>query len=63
MKYINLTVLFLKCVHLDDSEQLLSGLTVMPQSSNNDTVMSESEYQGQVPVQKVRIMLFFSHRC
>ncbi|XP_027394046.1 bromodomain testis-specific protein [Bos indicus x Bos taurus] len=37
---------------LDDSEQLLNGLTVMPQSSDNDTVMLESEYQGQVPVQK-----------
>lgn len=49
-------------MHLDDSEQLLNGLTVMPQSSDNDTVMLESEYQGQVPVQKVRMMLFFSHR-
>ncbi|KAI4590761.1 hypothetical protein MJG53_001810 [Ovis ammon polii x Ovis aries] len=37
---------------LDDSEQLLNGLTVMPQSSDNDTVMLESEYQGQMPVQK-----------
>uniref|UniRef100_A0A452FC17 Bromodomain testis-specific protein n=1 Tax=Capra hircus TaxID=9925 RepID=A0A452FC17_CAPHI len=37
---------------LDDSEQLLNGLTVMPQSSDNDTVVIESEYQGQVPVQK-----------
>lgn len=48
-------------MHLDDSEQLLNGLTVMPQSSDNDTVMLESEYQGQMPVQKVRArMLFFS---
>uniref|UniRef100_A0A8C6EC07 Bromodomain testis-specific protein n=1 Tax=Moschus moschiferus TaxID=68415 RepID=A0A8C6EC07_MOSMO len=37
---------------LDDSEQLLNGLTGMPQSSDNDTVMLESEDQGQVPVQK-----------
>ena len=36
----------------DDSEQLLNGLTVMPQFSDNNTVVLESECQGQVPVQK-----------
>lgn len=43
-------------MHLGDSEQRLNGLTVMHQS-DDDTVVLEPE--SQVPVQKVRVMLFF----
>lgn len=43
-------------MHLGDSEQRLNGLTVMHQSGD-DTVVLEPE--SQVPVQKVRVMLFF----
>lgn len=42
---------------LDNPEQHLNGLTVMHQSGDNDTVVLESECQ--VPVQKVRVKLFF----
>ena len=44
-------------MHPDDPEQRLNGLTVMHQSGDNDTVVLESECQ--VPVQKVRVKLFF----
>lgn len=41
----------------DNPEQRLNGLTVMHPSGDNDTVVLESECQ--VPVQKVRVKLFF----
>lgn len=45
-------------MHLGDSEQRLNGLTVMYQSGDDKVVL---EPESQVPVQKVRVMLFFSH--
>lgn len=50
-------MLFYKCVHLDDSDQPLNDVAAVHPSSDNDTVVLESE--RQVPVPKVRVVLLF----